>query len=189
MPHWLLLYRIEKNLTISIYILRKVGTNYTQCVRRDCLRPVTPKCRFDDLTVTNFENFRSDPSLRHYRGEPTLLNESIFSLLEPPATVVATQNVTESPPPVTVSIRFPITLAPVAVGLAAVPAPLPPSALPAAPALLVAPNTADVEAPEPEVLDRPYLPTQVVQFSDSSDNFSTKDAFLHAQTLRDRQVS
>ena len=157
LPLWLHLYRIEKNLTISIYIIRKVGTNYTQCVHRDCLRPVTPKGRFDDLTVTNFGNFRRDPSLRHYRGEPTLLNESIFSLLEPPTTVVATQNVTESAPPVTVSIRFPIAPAPVAVGLAAVPAPLPPSALPAAPTLLVAPDTADVEAPEPQNLDRPYL--------------------------------
>ena len=95
----------------------------------------------------------------------------------------------ESPPPVTVSNRSPIAPAPVAVGLAAVPALLPPSILPAAPALLVAPDTADVEAPEPQVLDRPYLPTQDVQFSHSSDNFSTNDAFLHARTLRERQVS
>ena len=120
----------------------------------------------------------------HHRGEPTLFDESIPSLLEPPTTVVATQNETEDPPPVTVSLRFPIAPAPVPVGLAAAPAPIPPPAAAAAPAL-VAPDTADVEAPEPQVLERPYLPTQDVRFSDSSDDSSTDDASLHTRTLRD----
>ena len=120
----------------------------------------------------------------HYRVEPTLFAESIPSLLEPPTTVVATQNVTEESPPVTVSLRFPIAPAPVPVGLAAVPALLPAPAAAASPAL-VAPDTADVEAPEPQVLMRPYLPTQDVRFSDNSDNFSTNDASFHARSLRD----
>ena len=184
LPIWLLLYRIEKILTNSNYIIRKVGTNYTQCVDRICLRPVTPQGRIDDLTVINFKNFQRGPSLGHYRGEPTLFDESIPSLLEPPTTVVATQNVTEDPPPVTVSLRFSIAPAPVPVGLAAVPAPIPLPAVAAAPAL-VTPDTADVEAPEPQVLERPYLPTQDVRLSDSSDDFSTNDAPLHARTLRD----
>ena len=54
----------------------------------------------------------------------------------------------------------------------------------AAPAL-VAPETADVEAPEPQVLERPYLPTQDDRFSDSSDDSSTNDTLFHARTLRD----
>ena len=108
----------------------------------------------------------------------------VFLFLEPPTTVVATQNVTEDPPPVTVSLRFPIAPAPVPVGLAAAPAPIPPPAVAAAPALM-APDTADVEAPKPQVLERPYLPTQDVRFSDSSDDSSTKAAPLHAGTLRD----
>ena len=145
---------------------------------------MTSQGRIDDLTVINFESFQRDPSLAHYRGEPTLFDESIPSLLESPTTVVATQNVTEDPPPVTVSLRFPIAPAPVPVGLAAVPAPIPPPALAAAPALM-APDTADVEAPEPLVLERPYFPTQDVRFSDSSDDSSTNDASLHARTLRD----
>ena len=115
LPIWLPLYRIEKILTNSNYIIRKVGTNYTQCVHRIRLRPVTPQGRIDDLTVINFENFQRDPSLGHYRGEPTLFDESIPSLLEPPITVVTTQNVTEDPPPVTVSLCFPIAPAPVPV--------------------------------------------------------------------------
>ena len=183
LPIWLPLYRIEKILIISNYVIRRVGTNYTQCVHRIRLRTVTPQGRIDDLTVINFEKFQRDPSLGHYRGEPTLFDERIPSLLEPPITVVATQNVTENPPPVTVSLRFPIAPAPVPVGLAPAPAPIPPPAVAAAPAL-VDPDTADVEAPEPQVLERHYLPTQDVRFSDSSDD-STDDASLHARTLRD----
>ena len=72
---------------------------------------------------------------------------------------------------------------PLPVALAAVLALFPPPALAAAPCLLVAPDTAAVEAPEPLVLERPYLATQDVRFSDSSDESST-DALIHAQTLR-----
>ena len=77
-----------------------------------------------------------------------------------------------------------IAPAPVLVELAAVSAPFPPPALPVAPAPLVAPETADVEAPEPQVLKRPYLPTQDIQFSDDSDDSSANDALVHARTLR-----
>ena len=119
-----------------------------------------------------------------YRGEPTLFDENIPSLLEPPTTVVATQNVTQDPPPVTVSFCLPIAPAPVPVGLAAALAPIPLPAVAAASAL-VAPDTAEVEAPEPQVLERPYLPTQDVRFFDSSDDLSTNDASLCARPLRD----
>ena len=114
-----------------------------------------------------------------------MFDETIPSLLEPPTTGVATQNVTEEPPPVAVNFCFPIAPAPVSVGLAAVPAPFPPPALAAAPAPLMVPDAADAEAPEPQVLERPYLPTQDVRFSESSDDSSTIDAFLHVRTLRD----
>ena len=124
----------------------------TQCVHRFRLRPVTPKGRIDDLTVINFESFQQDPSLGHYRGELTLFDESIPSLLEPPTTVVGPQNLTEDPPPVTVNLRFAIAPAPVPVGMVAVPAPIPLPAVAAAP-ILVAPDNADVEAPEPQVLE------------------------------------
>ena len=184
LPSWLPLYRIENFLTNFNYIIRKVGTNYTQYVHRVRLRPVIPQGGIDDLTVNIFEKFQRDPSLGHYRGEPTLFDESIPSLLEPPTTVVAIQNVTENPPPVTVSIRFPIASAPVPVGLAAAPAPIHLPAVAAAPALM-APDTADVEAPEPQVSNRPYLPTQDVRFSDSSADSPTNDDSLHARTLPD----
>ena len=158
LPIWLLLYRIEIVLTNSDYFIRNVGMNYTQSIHRICLRPVIPQGRTDDLTVTNFEKFRIEPSLGRYRGEPTLFDESIPSLLEPPTTLVATQNVMEDPAPVTVSLRFPITPAPVPVGLAVAPAPISLPAKAAAPDLMT-PDTTDVESPEPQVLERPYLPT------------------------------
>ena len=106
LPIWLLLYRFEKVLTNSNYIICKVGTNYTQCVHRIRFKTVTLQGRIDVLTVIYFEIFQRDPSLGYYRGEPTLLDESVPSLLEPPTTVVATQNVTDDPPPVTVSLLF-----------------------------------------------------------------------------------
>ena len=180
LPMWLPLYRIEKLLTNSNYIIRKVGTNYTQCVHRNRLRAVTRKGRIDDLTIINFEIFQRDPSLGHYRGEPTLFDESIPSLLEPPTRVVATQNLTEDSPPVTVNIRFPIAPAPLPVGLAAVPAPLPAPAVAAVPALM-APDTADVEAPEPQVLAT--LPSKDVRFSDSSVD-STRENSVYIRNFR-----
>ena len=64
--------------------------------------------------------------------------------------------------PAFVSIRLPIAPATVPVGLTAVPAPLPPPAVTAAPALLVAPDPVDVAA-EPQTPERPQLPTQDVR--------------------------
>ena len=54
LPIWLPLYRIEKFLKNSNYIIRKVDTNYTQCVHQFRLRPLTTQGRIDELTVINF---------------------------------------------------------------------------------------------------------------------------------------
>ena len=76
---------------------------------------------------------------------------------------------TEYPPAVTVNFRFPIAPAPVPVGLADASAPLHPLAVAAAPAS-VTPDTADVEVAEPQVVERPQLPTQDARISDSFDD-------------------
>ena len=73
-----------------------------------------------------------------------MFDESIPSLLEPPTTGVTTRTVTEDPPPLTVSFRFPV-----------------------APAL-VAPDTADIEMAEPQVPGRLHLPTQNVRFTNDN---------------------
>ena len=162
------LYRAEKILTNFNYNIRKVDTNYTQCVHGISLVPVTPQSCIDDLSINFFKNFQRDPSLGHYRGEPTFLDESFPCLLERPTIVDKTQNVTEDPTPVTVNILFPIAPAPVPFGLPAVPDPS------------VAPDTTNAEAPEPQVYEPPYLRTQDVRFSDSSDDSPTHVALLQA---------
>ena len=100
LPIWLPLYRVEKTLTNSNYIIRKVGTLYTQCVHRIRLRPVTPQGKINDLTVIDFTKFQRDPSLGIFRGEPNLFDESIPSLLEPPNTTEMPTNLMADPPSV-----------------------------------------------------------------------------------------
>ena len=46
---WIPFYRVEQRLTNPNYIVRKVGTNYTQCVHRIRLRPITPQYQTEDL--------------------------------------------------------------------------------------------------------------------------------------------
>ena len=176
LPSWSPLYRTEELLANSIYIVRKVGMNYTQYVHRIRLKHLTTQSRIDDLTFINSEHFQRDPSLRHFRGEPTLCPESILSLLEP---AIVSQNVTENPPPVTVSFCFRITSATVPVGLAAAPAPLHPFAVAVASAM-VAFDTADVEVAEPQTLERPQHPTQDARVSDGSDVSLPNDS-LHGR--------
>ena len=125
LPVRLPLYRVEKILTISNYIVRKVGRNYTQCVQRICLRSVTPRGRIDDLTVISIEIFQIDPLLGHFLDESRLFVDVISSLSEPPTTRVATRTVTDDPPAAAVSSCFPTTPAPLPVGLSAAPVPLP----------------------------------------------------------------
>ena len=125
LPVRLPLYRVEKILTISNYIVRKVGRNYTQCEQRIFLRLVTPHGRIDDLTVISIEFFQRDPLLGHLFDETRLFVDVIPSFLEPPTTGVATRTVTDDPPAAAVSSCFPTTPAPLPVGLSSAPVPLP----------------------------------------------------------------
>ena len=78
---WLPLYRVEKVLTNSNYLIRKVGTPFTQCVHRIRLRPIVPQTRIDDIdTLTT--KFVADPSLSKFRQEPELFDEKIGKLFE-----------------------------------------------------------------------------------------------------------
>ena len=90
---WLSLYKIEKVLTKSNYLIRKIGTPYTQCVHRIRLRPITPNYDVEDISVTQ-QDFKPDPSLGKYRSEheifdealETSLNEDIIEMPEVPTT-------------------------------------------------------------------------------------------------------
>ena len=90
---WLSLYKIEKVLTKSNYLIRKIGTPYTQCVHRIRLRPITPNYDVEDISVTQ-QDFKPDPSLGKYRSEHEIfdealeisINEDIIEMPEVPTT-------------------------------------------------------------------------------------------------------
>ena len=62
--------RVKKVLTNSIYIIRKTGTNYTQCVHQIRLRPITLTDPLNHMQETHPANFEADPLTRTTRYEP-----------------------------------------------------------------------------------------------------------------------
>ena len=77
---WLSLYKIEKVLTKSNYLIRKIGTPYTQCVHSIRLRPITPNYDVEDINVT-MQDFKPDPSLGKYRSEHEIFDEALENYL------------------------------------------------------------------------------------------------------------
>ena len=90
---WLSLYKIGKVLTKSNYLIRKIGTPYTQCVHHIRLRLITPIYDVEDINVT-MQGFKLDPSLGKYRSDQenfdeafeNSLNEDIIEMPEVPTT-------------------------------------------------------------------------------------------------------
>ena len=80
-------------MTKSNYLIRKIGTPYTQCVHRIQLRSITPNYDVEDISVTQ-QDFKPDPSLGKNRSEheifdealETPLNEDIIEMPEVPTT-------------------------------------------------------------------------------------------------------
>ena len=71
---------MEKVLTKSNYLIRKIGTPYTQCVHRIRLRPITPNYDVEDISVTQ-QDFTPDPSLGKYRSEHEIFDEALETSL------------------------------------------------------------------------------------------------------------
>ena len=67
---WLALFRVEKVLTNTNYIVRRVGTWYTQLVHRIRLRPFTPTYTVNDLPAINPQKFLPDPDMLKDFQEP-----------------------------------------------------------------------------------------------------------------------
>ena len=78
---WLPLYRVEIMLTYSKYIIRKVGTNFTQCVHRIRLKPIMPPPDTEDISPVKPEHFERDPSRKDDKLEPELFDEYLVDLL------------------------------------------------------------------------------------------------------------
>ena len=74
---WLPLYREEEVLTNSNYIVRKVDTNFTQCVHRFRLRAIKSKCKSEDLIEVKSNNFRPDSITQTVFNQHLLTNHFI----------------------------------------------------------------------------------------------------------------
>ena len=69
--------RVENGLTNANYILRKVNTNYTQCVHRMGLRPIKTQYEFNDLESIDPQNFEADPAIPVEEREPQFFDNQI----------------------------------------------------------------------------------------------------------------
>ena len=147
---WLPLYRVETVLTHSNYIIRKVGTNYMQCVQRIRLRPIQPQYQVEDLTNINSSNFQLDPSTRHV-SEPSLFDNALPNLLQD-KTFTPEDEIPGTP--AVVFCYQPRRLPPVA---SVPPAPPPPPVVPQA--LPVAQPLSLHTLPPPQTFDFPRLET------------------------------
>ena len=144
---WLPLYRVEKVLTNSNYIVRKVGTNHTQCVQRFRLRSIRPQHQPEDVDPIDTTQFVVDTSLSKYRSEPGLFDDYLPRLLDD----VQPQPDSEIPQAAPTTIRLSIPL-----GGALAPALPPPP-----PAAVMAPlrPPPPPRAPPPVPIARPRSPS------------------------------
>ena len=137
------LYKLEKVLSDSNYLIRKVNSNNTQCVHGFRLKPIKQNETPENLEVINPGNFQSDPS-RRQRMEPDLFDKYIPELInEQEKETKKTKK--EIGDPVRVAINVPLGgsfAIPVAI---APPVPLPAPPIVAVPA--VRPRTAPVHLP------------------------------------------
>ena len=86
---WIALFRVEKVLTDMNYIVRKVGSWFTQCVHRIRLRPFKPTYAVDDLPAINESKFVPDPYNLPIASEPEMFDEQVKELVndgKPPMT-------------------------------------------------------------------------------------------------------
>ena len=74
---WIPLYRIEKVLTNSNYIVRKVGTQETLCLHRMRLRPCQPQFAVEDLANIDEQHFIPDSTLTTDTTEPELFDNAM----------------------------------------------------------------------------------------------------------------
>ena len=152
-------------LTNSNYIVRKIGTNHTQCVHRIRLRSIRPQHQPEDIDPIDTAQFVVDPSLSKYRSEPGLFDDYLPRLLDDvqPQHDSEIQLCQRNPTTIRLSIPIGGPLAPVpppAVVMAPLPpAPPPPVALPVPPLVVLPPPPPPAPPPrEPPVQIVPPRP-------------------------------
>ena len=118
---WLPRYRVEKVLISSNYIIRKTGTNYTQCVHRLQLRPIKLVEPPDDIQEIDQAKFEADPSRRTTRNEPQLFDEYIPILLDQEQSTAFSKSLTIQPSLIRLGVTVHLNGAPAVPLLAPVP--------------------------------------------------------------------
>ena len=151
-------------LTDSNYLIRKVGPNYAQIVHRIRLRPIKLQYKVKDIDEINSDNFQTDPTLGHYRGEQDFFDKGLPSLLDNDR--IATEK--ETPifdSPVLVSVY---------VGVKPQPAKQivnQPDTAPATGELLTIPQAPRLEQPRKILTPPPYLTAQLPYSSEEIDEY------------------
>lgn len=79
---WLPLYRVEKILTHSNYIVRKVGTLFTHCINRVRLRPIIPQYNVEDVDSVASDDFTPDPNTPDDLREPRIFDKTLGASTE-----------------------------------------------------------------------------------------------------------
>ena len=74
---WVGVYRVEKVLTSSNYLVRKVNTNFTQIVHRVRLKPFKPQTTLKDIENIDELHFEEDPLIAEAIKEPQLFDSQI----------------------------------------------------------------------------------------------------------------
>ena len=176
---WLPLYKVEKVLTDSNYIFRKVNTNCTQCVHRIRLKPIKPSETPEDLEVINPENCQPDPSRRQHM-EPDLFDKHIAVLIIEQEKEIQ-QSKTVKHDQLRVTIKVPLG-GPLAGPAAAAPPAVPP-AQPRVVAPAVRPRTATAHLPvfDSSSSDEAIL---ILFEENSSSNENLSDLNLDAEIAR-----
>ena len=85
---WIPTYRVERVLTNNNYIVRKVNTNYTQCVHRIRHKPFTPSEEVEDLDTVERTNFVPDPRVTD--TEPALFDKVLHKVLQDKPAILLT---------------------------------------------------------------------------------------------------
>ena len=81
---WTGIYRVEKILTRSNYLIRRVNTKFTQIVHRVRLKPFKPQYKVGDIEVIDDKKFCEDPLILDILKEPQLFDSQIEHIVYRP---------------------------------------------------------------------------------------------------------
>ena len=164
-------------MTNSNYIIRKTGTNYTQCVHRIRLRPIKLTEPPEVIQEIDPEKFEADPLRRTTQNGPELFDEYIPNFLEEEQSTVFSKTETVQTSQICLGVTVHLNGAP-AVPLVA---PLPPI-VPIIPPIPVIPP-AEIRTPSPMNSPRNSQENSPrASISDSPESIATPEQFQYPES-------